>query len=46
MKTYKITETLYYYLDAENETEALETFNSNDFDKASASKDYIEIEEY
>ena len=44
-KTYKITETIIYYVEAKDTDTAWETFDSRNYDKADASKVYREIEE-
>ena len=45
MKTYKVIETIYYYVEAEDTDSAWETFDSRNYDKADANKVYREIEE-
>lgn len=45
MKTYKVIETIIYYVEAENEDKAWETFDNSNFDKADAVKAYRELEE-
>lgn len=44
MTTYHITETIYYYVDANSEEEALDKWS--ELDKSSASKVYLECQEY